>query len=205
MRQLLIFMMIALLLAPALVAGSPGPVDNGIGVLGIYTETVPRDDIDQLHCLPFVTYDLYFVLSYPVAPSRFLGDAAFSWRFEPATAAPQNVQLILPPQSVSIGDTWNVIIGFATGAPVIGGHALVCTARVMWTTDEDPLAEIYLGPPIPNSVPGYMEYLDFMEIWNIQPAVPHNIHSSFAEPVFVIGNAVAAERSTLSDIKALFD
>jgi hypothetical protein len=193
---------VVFLLIPSVGLAIDPPVDNGVGVMCIYTSTDIAAANNTIENAAPGAHRIYFVLFNPQIESTVLGAATFSWRFEPAITP--IVQLTLPPSTLNIGTNFNVIMGFGAGVPVVDGHALVLTADVIFLSDPGQLL-VYLGPADPTSIPGFMEYNDFNDPANRQGAVPNSVGGLYENPVFGFNYVTPTEATTWGGVKALFE
>ena len=183
----------------------PPPIDDGVATLCILTGEDAENASNGIEeVVPFVLYHLYFVLYNPQIESDTLGAMTFSWRLEPTPVPAPIVMMYLPPNAISIGTLYNVIVGFGTGVPVVDHHAVVVSVELLFFSSIALPTYIYLGPADPTSIPGQMEYNDFFNPGNILPAHPYSDGEQYDNPVFGFGLTVAAESSTWGGVKALF-
>ncbi len=196
---------VVFLLIPSIGLAIDPPVENGVGVLCIFTsdDVAAADNVIE-SAAPFVQHRLYFMLYHPQIASTTVGAMTFSWSLVPAPAAPPILTLNLPAQTLNIGDNYNVILGFGAGVPVVDNHALVMSMDVLFLSALGGPTYLYLGPPTPTSIPGYMEYNDFFTPGNRQGAVPNSVAGDYENPVFGFDMAIATEAETWGGVKALF-
>lgn len=198
---------VVFLLVPAVGSAIEPPVDNGVGVMCVFTSEDLFEANNYIeNAAAFTTYHLYFVLYNPVAPSGSLGGCAFTWRMDPVPSPPPVfTSVTLPPNTINIGFTPNYefIMGFGTAVPLVDGAATVVSLDIMFLANPGPTL-VYLGPPSVGSLPGQMEYIDFLEIETIRPAYPNSVDGDYDLPVFGFNYSIPTENETWGGVKALF-
>ncbi|MEZ4387342.1 MAG: hypothetical protein R3D98_07130 [Candidatus Krumholzibacteriia bacterium] len=209
MRLLLLVVCVLVIFAVPVLAVDP-PVDNGVGVLGIYTQPAagPGSDTHLENVVPGEVYRLYFVLYHDNTYTRALGAYEFGWRVEPAGAAPMVLDIQWAPQygeCYNFGSAFDLLVGYTMWNPhdPAAGY-LLFSADVMFDTAPDN-AGIYLGPSSLESIAGEMAYCDFVRPDELFVMVPNNQDQSQDAPVFTFNSVVATEARSLSSVKALFD
>jgi hypothetical protein len=193
------------MLVPSIGLAIEPPVDQGVGVLCIYTdEDLTAANNFLADATPFVQHRVYFVLYNAQGGFSSLGAMTFSWSFSPAPASAPIATLFIPSGAVNIGSTYNLLMGFGTPVVLTDNHALVLAADVMFLGALAEPTYIYLGPATPTSIPGQMEYNDYYNPANVLPAHPNSVDGLYENPVFGFGTAVATEGATWGGVKSLF-
>lgn len=109
------------------------------------------------------------------------------------------LSLIGPPGMINVGDIVNLICAFPTPIPV-DPFGVVLSELVMLYLDDAPVC-IMLVPVNTPSIPGYPGILDGADYATVLPCNVFNAPDCTA----TINAPVAAERRSLTHIKALFD
>jgi hypothetical protein len=196
---------VVFLLVPNVGLAIDPPADNNVGVLAILTSEDLGEATNFIEdVVPFATKRIYFVLFHPQIPGSQLGAMTFSWRMDPVPATTPFLQLMEPAGTVRLGDSWNVIMGYGLGVQIIDSRATCLTVDVTFTSTVAPTL-VYLGPPEPTSIPGYMEYNDLFQPQLVFGAVPNSNGGSYDEPVFGFNVSVPTEGETWGGVKALFN
>jgi hypothetical protein len=130
-------------------------IDDGEDSLGIYFDA--EGDVTCFDPTPGEPFTVYFILVHP--QEHCIGGFEFSWRFEPPLdPAPAIYDLVLPPNSLNIGDEQNIIVGVG-GAWVVPEPAVVLASCTVMTYAEVPEGQgIAVGPPTPASIQGHALY-----------------------------------------------
>ncbi len=209
MRFLLfVFCAVVLLVAPVLAVDPPE--DNGVAVLGVYTQPSagPGSETHLEGVVPGEGYRLYFVLYHDNTHSRALGAFEFSWRVEPAEAMPTVFNIRWGAQygdCYNFGSAFNLLVGYTMWNPHVPADGyLLFWADVIFDTEPNN-AGLYLGPSTLESIPGEMAYCGYFRPDEILVMKPNNQDQSHDTPVFTFNSVVATQSRSLSSVKALFD
>jgi hypothetical protein len=195
---------VVFLLVPSIGLAIEPPVENGVGILCIYSgqDLATANNVIPV-VTPFVPLDIYFFVYNEQIASDNLGGVEFSWRFEPAGSTPTVLQQEFPVGALNIGTTWNVVCGFGSGLPTIDNHAQVMRAQLFFVTAPTNLV-IYLEPAAIPGIPGEMAYNDFSNPGDLLVLKPNSVDGLHSNPVFGFGMETATESQTWSNVKTLF-
>jgi hypothetical protein len=196
---------VVFLLIPSIGLAIEPPVENGVGILCIYTtEDIETSDNVVPTVTPFVPFDIYFYIYNEQIDSDNLGGVEFNWRFEPVGMAPTVLQVEFPPAGLNVGGSnFNVVCGFGVGLTTVNNMARVMRANLFFTSQPENL-EIFLSPPTPDSIDGEMAYNDFNNPGDIRVLKPNSVDGLHENPVFGFGMAIATEGETWGGVKSLF-
>lgn len=131
-------------------------LDTGPNSLGVYFDfgTFEQNCIDPPYVEPFT---LYFVMANCTQSS--IGGFEFSWAMDPDPGAMVIIiGVLLPPNSLNIGDNNNFIVGL--GSPLATGPATVLVELTLLNLLPDLAAHLTLGPVTPASIPGQTAFVD---------------------------------------------
>ncbi len=192
------------MLVPSIGLAIEAPVENGVGVLCIFTgeDLASADNVIPV-VTAFVPYDLYFVLYNEQITSNNLGGVEFAWRFDPVVS-PAILARDLPANALNIGTDYNVIMGFGSGLVTTDNHVRVLHYQLMFLAPLAGPTSVYLEPTVPASIAGEMAYNDFNNPADLRVLKPNSVDGLYTNPVFGLNMTIATESETWGGVKALF-